>query len=83
MRAYVKEQRSAHEVSLALSPEAAATNETDSIYSQREISPFAVLDVAPLSSMGVPSLCSCWSHNSGVSTPVSLFLSKNDLGLSL
>src|SRR5262249_44578476 len=41
------------------------------------------LSVACSSSIGVPSSCLCWSHNSGVSTPSVFSQSKNDLGLTL
>src|SRR5262249_41200699 len=50
------------------------------------ISPIArdtFLSVACSSSIGVPSSCLCWSHNSGVSTPSVFSQSKNDLGLTL
>jgi hypothetical protein len=39
--------------------------------------------VAGSSSIGVPSRCLCWSHNSGVSTPSVFFQSKNTLSLTL
>src|SRR5262249_61241005 len=41
------------------------------------------LSVACSISIGVPSSCLCWSHNSGVSTPSVFSQSKNDLGLTL
>src|SRR5262249_5370124 len=50
------------------------------------ISPIArdtFLSVACSSSIGVPSSCLCWSHNSGGSTPSVFSQSKNDLGLTL
>src|SRR5262249_39965184 len=55
-------------------------------HSNALISPIArdtFLSVACSSSIGVPSSCLCWSHNSGVSTPSVFSQSKNDLGLTL